>query len=95
MTDTLPLLLSVSVLWSAAVAAPGPNLFVVMRTSLTNGRPTAMAVALRMALVAGIWGLAGFFSIHAVFAAAPLALSDPEACGHGISDVARRCATGA
>src|SRR5215471_12745868 len=71
MSDTLPLLLSVALLWSAAVAAPGPNLFVVMRTSLTNGRPTAMTVALGMALGAGGWGLAGFFSIHALFTAAP------------------------
>jgi len=71
MTDTLPLLLSVALLWSAAVAAPGPNLFVVMGASLTNGRPTAMTVTLGMALGAGVWGLAGFFSIHALFTAAP------------------------
>jgi hypothetical protein len=32
-------------LWSAAVT-PGPSLFVVTRTSLTNGRRTAMTVAL-------------------------------------------------
>lgn len=71
MTDTLPLLLSVALLWSAAVTAPGPNLFVVTRTSLTNGRPTAMMVALGMSLGAGVWGLLGFFSIHALFTAAP------------------------
>ena len=70
-TEILPLLLSVAVLWFAAVGAPGPNLFVVMRTCLTNGRPVAMTVALGMSLGAGIWGLAGFFSIHALFTAAP------------------------
>ena len=71
MIEALPILLSIALLWSAAVAAPGPNFFVVMRTSLTNGRPTAMTVALGMALGAGVWGLAGFFSIHALFTAAP------------------------
>jgi threonine/homoserine/homoserine lactone efflux protein len=30
-----------------------------------------MTVALGMALGAGVWGLAGFFSVHALFTAAP------------------------
>lgn len=70
MSDTLPLLLSVALLWSAAITAPGPNLFVITRASLTNGRPTAITVALGMSLGAGVWGLAGFFR-HALFTAAP------------------------
>jgi len=65
------MLITIALLWFAAAVAPGPNLLVTMRAALLTDRPTGLRIALGIACGAGVWGLAGFFGIQALFGAAP------------------------
>lgn len=81
MVQATSILLSIALLWFAAVVAPGPNFLVTTRTSLVNGRLSGVRVAFGIAVGEGIWGLAGFFSVHALFAAAPWLYLALKLCG--------------
>jgi threonine/homoserine/homoserine lactone efflux protein len=69
--QTVPLLLTIGVLWSAAVIAPGPNFVITTRAALLGGRGAGLRTALGIACGATVWGIAGFFGVHALFALAP------------------------
>jgi threonine/homoserine/homoserine lactone efflux protein len=71
MTHAAPVLLSIGILWSAAAIAPGPNFVIVTRTALLHSWAAALRATLGIAGGAIVWGLAGFFGVHALFTLAP------------------------
>lgn len=64
-------LLTVAVIWAVAVITPGPNFLMVLRTSATQSRASALFAVAGVGTGTFIWGCAGFFGIHALFNAAP------------------------
>lgn len=48
------------------------NGLMVLHTALMQGRIAALKVSCGITLAIGLWGLAGFFGIHALFEASPL-----------------------
>jgi threonine/homoserine/homoserine lactone efflux protein len=66
-------LLSVAGIWGIAVITPGPNFFLVARTAMRHSRMVALCAVMGIALGTAIWGLAGFFGLALLFAAAPWA----------------------
>jgi threonine/homoserine/homoserine lactone efflux protein len=71
MHQAASVLFTISILWSAAVIAPGPNFLITTRTALLHDRAAGMQIALGIACGAAVWGLAGFFGVHALFMLAP------------------------
>jgi len=65
------ILLTIAVLWFAAAAAPGPNFILITRTALLQSRAAGVRTACGIAGGACVWGLAGFFGVHALFTLAP------------------------
>lgn len=65
------ILFAIALLWFATAVAPGPNFFVTTRTALLNDRATGIRTAIGIACGTIIWGFAGFFGIHTLFAVAP------------------------
>jgi threonine/homoserine/homoserine lactone efflux protein len=65
------MLLTIALLWFATAVAPGPNFLVTTRTALRTDRSTGLQTALGIAAGTSVWGLAGFFGIHALFTVAP------------------------
>jgi threonine efflux protein len=61
----------IAALWVAALVAPGPDFLLVTRISVTQGRVAALRAVLGIAAGIAVWGLAGFFGIHALFIASP------------------------
>ena len=62
---------AIAALWMAALVAPGPDFLLVTRISMTQGRIAAIRAAFGVATGLAMWGLAGFFGIHALFVASP------------------------
>lgn len=58
-------LLTVAVIWAVAVITPGPNFLMVLRTSATQSRASALFAVAGVGTGTFIWGCAGFFGIHA------------------------------
>lgn len=69
--ETLPTLINIALIWSVAAATPGPNFVLTARTVAGRSRRLGMATAGGIASGTLVWGLAGFFGISALFAAAP------------------------
>lgn len=69
--DSFATLLPVAVLWTLAVLTPGPNFLATVQASLSRSRTRRFHTVLGIGLGTGLWGLAGFFGIHALFVAAP------------------------
>ena len=69
--DTLSTVLNIALIWSIAAATPGPNFVLTARAATGHSRRLALATAAGIASGTLIWGLAGFFGISALFAAAP------------------------
>ncbi len=65
------MLVSVAAMWLVAVVIPGPNFFVVARMAALRSRRPALVVVGAVGLGSTVWGLAGFFGVHALFALAP------------------------
>lgn len=65
------MLLSVAAMWLVAVVIPGPNFFVVARMAALRSRRAALVVVGALGIGSTVWGLAGFFGVHALFAVAP------------------------
>ena len=61
----------IAALWLAALISPGPDFLLVTRISVTRGRAQAMRTVFGVAAGLGVWAVAGFFGIHALFVAAP------------------------
>lgn len=64
-------LLAIALLGFATAVAPGPNFVVTTRTALLHDRATGVRIALGNACGTSIWGLGGFFGVHALFIMAP------------------------
>ena len=65
------MLVSVAAMWLVAVVIPGPNFFVVARMAALRSRRAALVVVGALGIGSALWGLAGFFGVHALFAVAP------------------------
>lgn len=64
-------LLHVAAIWTVAVVTPGPNFLVTVQTAVSRPRALAQWVVLGTATGTVVWGLAGFFGVSLLFAAAP------------------------
>lgn len=63
---------NVITIWTVAVVVPGMDLLMVLRTAMLHGRLAALKVTAGIASAVCVWGLAGFFGIHALFEASPI-----------------------
>jgi RhtB (resistance to homoserine/threonine) family protein len=70
MSNAIPLL-TVAALWTVAVATPGPNFLMILRVAIGQSRAAGLRAVAGVGLGTMIWGAAGFFGVHALFAAAP------------------------
>lgn len=71
MQHTAVILVSIGTLWLAAVVAPGPNFLTATRVAIAGNRRVALQTAFGITAGSGVWAVAGFFGIHALFAVAP------------------------
>jgi threonine efflux protein len=71
MRQAAPVLLTIGLLWSAAVIAPGPNFLITARTALLNSRTAGIRTAFGISCGAIVWGLAGFLGVHVLLTLAP------------------------
>jgi threonine/homoserine/homoserine lactone efflux protein len=71
MLHIAPVLITIALLWFATAVAPGPNFLITTRTTLQNNRAAGLQTVVGIACGTSIWGLAGFFGIHALFTLAP------------------------
>lgn len=65
------LLAAVAAIWGLAVVTPGPNFLVAARVAAVRSRAEGLGVVAGIGLDTTVWGLAGFFGVHAMFAFAP------------------------
>lgn len=75
------ILFTIALLWFATAVAPGPNFVVTTRIALLHDRPTGLRTALGIACGTSIWGLGGFFGVHALFTLAPWLHVALKLCG--------------
>jgi threonine/homoserine/homoserine lactone efflux protein len=68
---SLSLLAAVAAIWGVAVVTPGPNFLVAARVAAVRSRAEGLGVVAGIGLGTVVWGLAGFFGVHAMFAFAP------------------------
>jgi threonine/homoserine/homoserine lactone efflux protein len=68
---SLGLLGGVAAIWGVAVVTPGPNFLVVARVAAVRPRREALAAVGGIGLGTALWGLAGFFGVHAMFTFVP------------------------
>ena len=69
--DTFAILASVAGIWALAAITPGPNFLVIAETALAQSRRHALLAVLGTIMGTAAWGLAGFFGVTLLFAAAP------------------------
>ena len=62
---------AVAVIWFAACVVPGPDFLLLSRIALRHARRAGLHAAIGITCGIALWGFAGFFGIHALFAAAP------------------------
>jgi threonine/homoserine/homoserine lactone efflux protein len=77
----LPVLLTVASLWSVAAVTPGPNSLAVMRVAVVGTRAHGLRTVAGIAVGTCLWGLSGFFGVHALFVAAPFLYEAFRVCG--------------
>lgn len=65
------LLGGVAAIWGIAVVTPGPNFLVAARVAAVRSRAEGLGVVAGIGLGTAIWGLSGFYGVHAMFAFAP------------------------
>ncbi len=71
MTQAVSVLAAIAVLWFAATLVPGPDFLITTRVALAHSRRIGLRTVIGIACGTCLWGLAGFFGIHALFRAAP------------------------
>lgn len=71
MHQSATVLTSIAAIWLAATLVPGPDFLATTRVALTNDRAVGIRTVLGIACGTCVWGLAGFFGVHALFTAAP------------------------
>src|SRR5215475_5719124 len=77
----LTILLTVASLWLVSAVTPGPNAVLVLRVSVVRSRDAGLRAVAGIGLGTCIWGLSGFFGVHALFLAAPLLYRVFRICG--------------
>lgn len=77
----LTVLLTVASLWLVSAVTPGPNSVLVLRVSVVRSRDAGLRAVAGIGLGTCIWGLSGFFGVHALFLAAPLLYWVFRVCG--------------
>lgn len=77
----LSVLLTVASLWSVAAVSPGPNSLAVMRVAVVGTRAHGLRAVAGIAVGTSLWGLSGFFGVHALFLAAPFLYQAFRVCG--------------
>lgn len=65
----------------AAIASPGPALLVAIRTTLSSGRRSGMAVGFGLGLVAATWTLMALLGLDAIFTVVPWAYTVTKTAG--------------
>jgi threonine/homoserine/homoserine lactone efflux protein len=78
---SLAVLLAVASLWLVSAVTPGPNSLLVMRLSVVRSRAAGLRAVAGIGLGTCIWGLSGFFGVHALFLAAPFLYWAFRICG--------------
>jgi RhtB (resistance to homoserine/threonine) family protein len=71
MPQAASVLAAIFALWFAATLVPGPDFLITTRVALAHSRRTGLRTVAGIACGTCVWGLAGFFGIHALFQAAP------------------------
>ena len=79
--NSVAILATVASLWFVAAVTPGPNSVLLMRQAIIRPRGEALACVLGIGLGTLVWGLCGFFGVHALFLAAPLLYWAFKLCG--------------
>jgi threonine/homoserine/homoserine lactone efflux protein len=64
-------LLTIAGVWFIAAATPGPDFLLVTRMAILHGRREALNCVAGISTSILVWGMAGFFGIHALFLAVP------------------------
>ena len=72
MTSYAAMLAGIFVVHVLAMASPGPNVLVVMRAALGDGRRAGVLAALGVASGATLWAGAALFGLSLVFAGSPM-----------------------
>ena len=72
---------SIFVIWALAVVSPGPNLFLVLRYSLSGERRSGLAAVGGIACGTFLWGLAGLLGLTSLFQTAPTLFLVMKLCG--------------
>ncbi len=67
----MPFVFAVAALWTVAAVTPGPNFLAAARIAAARDRRAGLAAVGGIGLGTMLWGLAGAFGVHALFAAAP------------------------
>lgn len=67
----LDVLAAISTIWFVAHLSPGPDFLVTVRVAMTQTRLAALRTVAGIAVGTVAWCIAGFFGIHALFAATP------------------------
>ncbi|QCE34756.1 LysE family translocator [Acetobacteraceae bacterium] len=71
MLSQLSLLLPFTIFWIGCVFVPGLDFVFVSRTAAMQGRMAGIMASLGVSVGSTIWGIAGYFGIHALFVLEP------------------------
>jgi threonine/homoserine/homoserine lactone efflux protein len=66
-----PALWTIAAFWGAAAVTPGPDFLAIASSSVGGGRLAGLAAVIGILCGTVVWGLAGFFGVAVLFAAAP------------------------
>jgi threonine/homoserine/homoserine lactone efflux protein len=83
MENSTSVLAGVAVIWVVAVLSPGPAFMVIVQAALSKGRAVALKTVTGLACGTMLWGIAGFFGVSVIFAAAPWAYLALKVIGGG------------
>ncbi len=78
---TIEHLVAFNIALLAAIASPGPALLVAIRTTLSAGRKSGLAIGIGLGLVAALWTLMALLGLEAVFRLLPWAFLTAKIAG--------------
>lgn len=65
-------LITIAIVWATAVLVPGPDVLVILQSSVNGGRVTAILTAFGIVAGTACWGLIAFFGVSALFEVVPI-----------------------
>jgi len=65
-------MISIAVVWATAVLVPGPDILVILQSSVNGGRVNAVLTIFGIVAGTAFWGLIAFFGVSALFEAVPI-----------------------